>query len=66
MLRHGLEAGGVGSEGEAVAERIEACQRTGRPLASEQWIEVRGQAMGRQLKPAKPGPKPGRKRDERD
>jgi len=35
LLRHGLEAGGLADEGEAVAEAIEARLRTGRPLAAE-------------------------------
>ena len=38
MLRHGLEAGAIGAEGEALAEAIEARLRTGRPLAAEAWI----------------------------
>lgn len=57
MLRHGLEAGGVGGSGEAVAEAIEARLRTGRPLAAEQWIARQEAAMDRPLRPARPGRK---------
>lgn len=58
MLRHGLEAGDVGEEGEAVAEMIEARLRTGRPLAAEDWIVRQETGIGRRLRPAKRGPKP--------
>jgi putative transposase len=58
MLRHGLEAGGVGEEGEAVAAAIEARLRTGRPLAADEWIARQEAAMGRPMARAKPGRKP--------
>lgn len=57
MLRHGLEAGAVGAEGENVAEAIEARLRTGRPLAAEEWIEQQEKATGRILRRQRPGPK---------
>jgi putative transposase len=57
MLRHGLEAGGLGPAGEAVAERIEARLGTGRPLAAEEWIAQQETALGRKLAPQKRGPK---------
>ena len=58
ILRHGLEAGDVGEEGEARAEAIEARLRTGRPLAAEPWIAAQEASLGRKLRPNKPGPKP--------
>ncbi|WP_114953075.1 transposase [Sphingosinicella terrae] len=58
MLRHGLEASDVREEGEELAEAIEARLRTGRPLGTEAWIEAQEAALGRRLRPAKPGPKP--------
>jgi putative transposase len=63
MLRHGLEAGGVGENGIAVAEAIEARLRTGRPLAAHAWIAHQESALGRPLKPARPGPKPRKGED---
>jgi putative transposase len=57
MLRHGVEAGGVGEEGEAVVEAIEARLRTGRPLAADEWIARQEQTTDRRLRPAKRGPK---------
>jgi len=64
MLRHGLEAGGVGAEGEAAAEAIEARLRTGRPLAADKWIARQETAIGRTLRLAKRGPKPKGGRDD--
>ncbi|MDZ4306528.1 transposase [Allopontixanthobacter sp.] len=58
MLRHGLGAGGVGAEGEAVAEAIEARLRTGRPLAADEWIKRQEAAIGQRLRPFRRGPKP--------
>ena len=58
MLRHGLEAGGAGAAGEAVAKAIEARLRTGRPLAAAEWIAQQESATGRRMAPAKRGPKP--------
>lgn len=60
MLHHGLEAGDVGAEGDAVADMIEARLRTGRPLAADAWIEEQAATLGRTLQPGKPGPKPKR------
>lgn len=57
MLRHGLEAGGVGRTGEDIAEAIEARLRTGRPLAAGEWIARQEAELGRHLQPAKPGRK---------
>jgi putative transposase len=57
MLRHGLEAGELGAEGEQLAERIEARLRTGRPLAAAAWIAAREAELGRGLSPGKRGPK---------
>ena len=56
MLRVGLEAGGDAG----AAEVIEARMRTGRPLASEEWIADAEAAMKRKLGPARRGPKPKR------
>jgi putative transposase len=58
MLRHGLEAGDLGAEGEAVAEAIEARLRTGRPLADAEQVVDWEAALARPLAPRKPGPKP--------
>jgi putative transposase len=58
MLRHGLEASDLGTEGEAVAELIEARLRTGRPLAAEAWIAEQEAALDRRLAPARRGRKP--------
>ena len=57
MLRHGLEAGDLGAEGEAVAEEIEARLRTGRPLGAAQWTDAWEQRAGRVLTPRKAGRK---------
>jgi len=57
MLRHGLEAGGVDAQGEAVADAIEARLRTGRPHAAEEWIARQERATGVRLRPQKRGPK---------
>jgi putative transposase len=57
MLRHGLEAGGIGAAGEAVAEAIEARLRTGRLLGTPEWIAAQEAASGRRLAPLKRGPK---------
>jgi putative transposase len=61
MLRHGLEAGALapGGAGEALAARIEARLRTGRPLADVAWIAAREEELGRSLSPGRRGPKPG-------
>ena len=56
MLRHGLEAGGVGADGEAVLEAIEARLRSGRLLGAKEWIAAQEAASGRKLEPSKPGP----------
>ncbi|MGN6496207.1 MAG: transposase [Tsuneonella sp.] len=58
MLRHGAELGDSDAAGEALAEQIEARLRTGRPLGSEEWIEKQEAAIGRDLRPGRPGPKP--------
>jgi putative transposase len=57
LLRYAAEAGGIGAEGEAVAEQIEARLRTGRPLAADEWIARQEQATGHKLTPGKRGPK---------
>ena len=57
MLRHGAEMGDADATGEAIAEAIEARLRTGRPLAAEAWLSRQEQALGRTLRPGKPGPK---------
>lgn len=57
LWRHGVEAGDLDSEGEAVAEAIEARLRTGRPLADAEWIAGHETALGRPLAPRKPGRK---------
>jgi putative transposase len=54
MLRVGLEA----ADSEETAESIEARMRTGRPLASPEWIADAEAAMNRKLGPARRGPKP--------
>ena len=60
MLRHGLEAGGVDREGEALAEAIEAQLRTGQPLGAEAWIVEQEAALARPLRPGrKPKQRPG-------
>jgi putative transposase len=56
LLRVGLEA----MEDLASAEAIEARTRTGRPLASLEWIAEAEAAMHRTLAPQKRGPKPKR------
>ena len=60
MLRHGLEAGDLGPEGEAVAEAIEGRLRTGRPLARAAWVGAREAELERPLAPRKAGRKPRR------
>jgi putative transposase len=55
MLRHGLEAGDLGRDGEAAAAAIEAALRTGRPVADADWIRDHEAALGRPLAPRKPG-----------
>jgi len=55
LLRHGLEAGDLGPEGEAA---IEARLRTGRPLAAPEWIEEMEHSLDRPLAPRRPGRKP--------
>jgi len=55
LLRHGLEAGVLETDGEAVAAAIEARLRTGRPLAAPEWIAEHEAATGRTLAPRKPG-----------
>jgi putative transposase len=57
LLRIGLEAA---DDAEDVAA-IEARMRTGRPLASPEWIAEAEAAMARKLGPARRGPKPGAK-----
>lgn len=54
MLGLGLDAAGD----PAATEVIEARLRTGRPLASPEWIAEAEAAMNRKLGPAKRGPKP--------
>ena len=54
MLRVGLEAGDSVED----AEAIEARMRTGRPLASADWIADAEAAMNRKLGPERRGPKP--------
>jgi putative transposase len=58
VLRHGLEAGDLGAEGQAVADEIERKLRTGRPLATEDWIAQQEATLARKLAPARRGPKP--------
>lgn len=58
MLARGLEAGGLDTAGEAVADAIEARLRTGRLLGAEEWIARQEAECGRRLTPARPGPKP--------
>ena len=57
MLQIGLEAM---DETAAIAE-IEARLRTGRPLASPDWIANAERAINRTLAPARRGPKPREK-----
>ena len=54
MLSAGLEA----MDDMAALEAIEARMRTGRPLASPEWIAQAEAAMNRKLSPARRGPKP--------
>ncbi len=61
MLDHGWNAGGVGPEGEAIANAIEARLRTGRLLGSQEWIEAQEKSAGRKLTQAKRGRQPGAK-----
>ena len=56
-LRHGAEAGDLGTEGEAVADAIEARLSTGRPLADAEWIAEQEEAQGRSMARRKPGRK---------
>lgn len=53
LLRTGLEA----MDGLASVKAIEARSRTGRPLASPEWIAEAEAAMARKLAPRKCGPK---------
>jgi putative transposase len=54
MLHLGLEAG----DSLETAEAIEARMRTGRPLASAEWIAEAEAAVNRKLGPQRRGPKP--------
>jgi putative transposase len=54
LLRHGLGA----SADRASEAEIEARTRTGRPLASPEWIADAEAVMNRKLAPQKRGPKP--------
>ncbi len=56
LLQVGLEA----MDDPANVEAIEARIRTGRPLASAEWISEAEAAMDRKLGPARRGPKPGK------
>ena len=56
MLHVGLEAG-YSAE---TADAIEAQMRTGRPLASAEWIADAERTMNRKLGPERRGPKPRR------
>ncbi len=56
FLRGGMEA----ADEAAVQDAIESRLRTGRPLASPDWIESAEATMNRALGPQKRGPKPGR------
>ena len=58
-LRLGAEA----MDDPATLEAIEARIRTGRPLASPEWIAAAEAAIERKLGPQKRGPKPGRRKD---
>ena len=58
LLKHGLEAGDAGAEGEAVAEAIEKRLGTGRPLAGAEWIAAAERSSGRSLTPGTRGRKP--------
>ena len=49
MLRHGIEAGDADPAGEAMLEAIEARLRTGRPLATDEWIAQQEQFLERKL-----------------
>jgi putative transposase len=55
MLRHGLAAGDVSAEEEALFERHE---RTGRPLGDADFIAGLERATGRELAPKRAGRKP--------
>ena len=57
LLRIGLEV----MDDPATVDAIEARTRTGRPLASPEWIAVAEAAMDRKLAPARRGPKPGKR-----
>jgi putative transposase len=57
LLRLGLEA----MDDPATVEVIEARTRTGRPLASPEWIAQAEASMDRKLGPQKRGPKPKRR-----
>jgi len=46
-----------GGLAEAEADAIRRCERTGRPLGSERFIERLEGRLGRALKPGKPGRK---------
>jgi putative transposase len=57
-----LRAGAEAMDDPATVEAIEARIRTGRPLASAEWIEEAEVAMDRKLGPQRRGPKPKRER----
>ena len=58
LLEIGLEIGLEAMDDTAPIAEIEARMRTGRPLASPEWIAEAERAINRKLAPAKPGPKP--------
>ncbi len=58
-----LKLGAEAMDDPATVEAIEARIRTGRPLASPEWIAAAEAAMARQLGPQRRGPKPGRRMD---
>jgi hypothetical protein len=60
LLHVGLEA----MDDPATAETIKARIRTGRPLASSEWIAAAEAAMNRKLGPQKRGPKAQRGNDD--
>ena len=58
-----LKLGAEAMDDPATVAAIEARIRTGRPLASPEWIAAAEAAIERKLGPQRRGPKPGRGKD---
>lgn len=54
--RHGAALADADAQAEACADAIEARMRTGRPLASDDWIREQERISGRTMRKRTPGP----------